>query len=287
MNYETAVAAETVSQDANESSSDSLPPSRSRAPLGEVEPALLETHVASVYRFVAQRVSNFSDAQDIAQQTLLVASAKLGTCRGTSPQAWLLSIARNLICDHYRGLDRRRCVELDEAVEMETEPALQTGLESVQSLCDSRERLRCWVRCISLRLRLEQQIAVLLADVHGYRDKESAAELGISVPGFKLLLHGARGLLRSLSGSTCGLVPGEAADAPLAPGTPVQSPAHVLPDQCPIRAPANSRANRCPLGLRCCQQVPKLVRLRRELMKVFNLAEDPWRVAANERPELS
>ena len=46
-----------------------------------------------------------------------------------------------------------------------------------------------WVVCITRHLRLDAQVAVLLADVHGFSDEDSAAELDMTLPSFKLLLH--------------------------------------------------------------------------------------------------
>lgn len=291
MQYETAIAAETTSQDADESSSDSLLPRRSSSPLGEVELALLDTHVASVHRFVAQRVRNFSDAQDIAQQTLLVASVKLGTCRGTNPQAWLLTIARNLIVDHYRVQDRCRSLEMDQVARMENEPALQTAAESTQDSCDRRERLRCWVSCISRWLRLEEQIALLLADVHGYRDKESAAELGITVASFKLLLHEARAQLRAIGGSYCWFLDGNKPAVPPDPSTCCPSCAHEQLGACPIRRADDCQPNasslNCRRGTRCGLDVPGLLRLRQKLMEIFDLTNGARPEAFNARLDSS
>ena len=50
---------------------------------------------AGVHRFVARRVANHADAADIAQQTLLLACAKLSSCRGENLSAWLFTIARS------------------------------------------------------------------------------------------------------------------------------------------------------------------------------------------------
>jgi RNA polymerase sigma factor (sigma-70 family) len=265
-------------------------PSPASAAVGEAELAVLESLVGSVHRFVAQRANNFADAQDIAQQTLLVASAKLGTFLGGSLQAWVLTIARNLVIDYYRGQGQRRPIEMEDAVQLETEPALQTESECVQRLCDNRERLRCWVSCISQRLRLEQQIALLLADVHGYRDKESAAELGVTVACFKLLLHGARADLRGIAGDACGLAAGKAADAAMASGTGQQSSVLDTPVNCPLETLAEAQSSpgavRCSRGLKCCQHVPRLQRLRRELMQIFDLADGLRREALMDQPEV-
>jgi len=159
---------------------------------------------AEVHRFVARRVRNLDDAADIAQQTLLLACAKRSTCRAENASAWLFTIARHLIVDHYRARSRVRFQEVGALAD--TEPALRTAPDAVLAICQHRERLNCWVNCISRRLRLEEQVAVLLADVYGHRDKDSAAVLGMSLPSFKLLLHGARARLHAIAGGNCAFV---------------------------------------------------------------------------------
>jgi len=81
---------------------------------------------AEVHRFVARRVANHADAADIAQQTLLLACAKLSSCRGENLSAWLFTIARHLIVDHYRAKNRIQFVDVSPAALAETEPALRT-----------------------------------------------------------------------------------------------------------------------------------------------------------------
>jgi RNA polymerase sigma factor (sigma-70 family) len=164
----------------------------------------IESSAADVHRFVARRVANPVDAADIAQQTLLVACAKLDTCRGDNVLPWLFTIARHQIVDHYRVTKRVRFVEA--AALAEIEPALQTQPDVVQVAYECRQKLGTWVSCITRRLRLEEQVAVLLADVYGHRDRDSAAELGLSLPSFKLLLHRARARLNTVAGGSCGLV---------------------------------------------------------------------------------
>ena len=157
----------------------------------------IEEAAVSVHRFVTRRVTNHADAADIAQQTLMLGCAKFGTLRGDNVIGWLLVIARHLIVDHYRTRARLCFVTVDRAADEAREPALQVTPDAVLTACDCRERLRVWRQRISL-LRLDQQVAVLLADAHEYSDKESAAELRLSVPSFKLLLHGARVRLREV-----------------------------------------------------------------------------------------
>ena len=141
-----------------------------------------------VYRFVTKRVANCTDAADVAQQTLLLACAKRDTCRENF-STWLFAIARHLIVDYYRTKSRFQFVEA--VALMETESALQTPPDWM-AIFEGRERLKGWLDCITQKLRLEEQVAVLLADVYDHCDKDSAAELRMTVPSFKLLLHVAR-----------------------------------------------------------------------------------------------
>jgi RNA polymerase sigma-70 factor, ECF subfamily len=156
-------------------------------------PELSATDVSRVYGFVAGRVANRADAADIAQQTLLLACAKRDTWRGQSYSGWLLAIARHLIADHYRAKKRFCFVDVDAL--QDKSPALQTPFENA-CLHEHNERLTRWIDGITRRLRPEEQVAVLLADVYAYRDKDSAAILRMSVPCFKLLLHRARARLK-------------------------------------------------------------------------------------------
>lgn len=157
------------------------------------------TVVAELHHFVARRVGNFADAADIAQQTLLVACAEIGTFHGGNLSRWLLTIARHLIVDHYRAENRFQFEEV--AALQERESALRIPLDSVLAVAECRERLRLLLECITQRIYLEQQVALLLADVCGYCDKYSAAVLRMSLPCFKLLLHGARARLRQMADS--------------------------------------------------------------------------------------
>ena len=215
----------------------------------------LELYAAEVHRFVERRVANVADAADIAQQTLVQACANLSTFRGDSLRAWLFTIAQNLIVDHYRAQKRFQFVEVERAALAETEPALHTAPGAVRVVCESRERLRCWLDCVTHRLRLEQQIAVLLADIYGYRDRDSAVVLSMSLPCFKLLLHGARARLHEVAGGSCALVSKTSA-------APSQKPP---PDQ------GGEHPVACRLGVTCRISAPALLALRGRLLKSLRL----------------
>ena len=158
----------------------------------------IERASPDVHRFVLQRVANRADAADISQEALLIACSKLATFRGDNLNAWLFAIARNLIIDYYRSQGRFTFVAVTPA-EGETEPALQIPHDAVLAECEFRQRLSSWLECCTTSLDLEEQVAVLQSDVYDYRDKDSAAMLGMSVASFKLLLHGARTRLREIS----------------------------------------------------------------------------------------
>jgi RNA polymerase sigma factor (sigma-70 family) len=227
---------------------------------------LLEIHMSAVCRFVAQRVSNPADAADISQETMRVASTKLETLRSRNPRNWLLGIARHLILDHYRAQNRFEWLELDTTAQKETEPALRTAQDVVPELCDCRESLRCWLHRLIQRLRPVEQVAVLLADVHGYRDKDSASLLHVSVPSFKLLLHDARAHLRDISQGRCTLV----ADAPkeLSRGAIVRDSRRETSKRDNVKS--GSQGTRPALRVICRLTQMELLKLRGKLLESLN-----------------
>lgn len=159
----------------------------------------IEASAADVQRFVARRVANRADAADLSQQALLIACAKLDTFRGESIQAWLYAIAQHLIIDYYRARNRFHFVSVDPGTEADAELALRSAPDAVLAVYEFRQRLNAWLGCCTTELHLEHQVAVLLADVYGYPDKDSAARLNMSVPSFKLLLHEARTRLKTIA----------------------------------------------------------------------------------------
>ena len=166
----------------------------------------IELAAADVHRFVAQRVANRADAADIAQETLLAGWAKFDTVRAEPVDAWLFAIARKHVADYDRARNRIRLVAIDAATARHTKAALQIGADVVVARCECRRRVDGWLRRCAHLLRPGQQVAVMLAAVYEYGDKDSAAMLRMSVPSFKLLLHRSRARLNAFGTATASRV---------------------------------------------------------------------------------
>jgi RNA polymerase sigma-70 factor (ECF subfamily) len=77
---------------------------RSRRAAEQEFAALYEDHVWSVYGFFGYRVSSRTDAEDLTQLTFERALRAWGRFdpERASARTWLMSIANNLLIDHYR-----------------------------------------------------------------------------------------------------------------------------------------------------------------------------------------
>jgi DNA-directed RNA polymerase specialized sigma24 family protein len=164
----------------------------------------IEASASEVQRFVSRRVQNPADAADLAQQTLLLACSKLHTFRGERILSWLQAIAQHLIIDYYRMRHRVHFVGLTPGTADDLDSALQTPGEAVLAVYRFRQCLEAWQGDSAGDLNIEHQVAVLLADAYGYRDRDSAALLQMSVPSFKLLLHESRARVKALEPSGAG-----------------------------------------------------------------------------------
>jgi len=170
---------------------------------------IVQNHEAEIRRFVVSRIGYGTDSDDIAQQTLLQATRKIDSFRGRNLRPWLLAIARRLILDLHRT--RARFLSIDETSLQNSERALQTSANGVQSECEAHERIQCCMDCIRTLMPPVEQVTVLLSDVYGFTDKESAARLRINVSAFKFMLHKARSRLHAAAadekpGNECPLV---------------------------------------------------------------------------------
>lgn len=70
---------------------------------------IYDRYVDEVYRFVAYRVTSRALAEDLTSETFVRALRRISTLqwRGRDPGAWLITIARNLVADHYKSSRHR------------------------------------------------------------------------------------------------------------------------------------------------------------------------------------
>jgi DNA-directed RNA polymerase specialized sigma24 family protein len=160
----------------------------------------VELVAEDVHRFVSQHVANDDDADDISQEVLAIACAQLRTFAGEHNDGCLFAIARQLIGDYDRARSQIDFVAIDPATGNERESALRVPPDSVVATYDIRRRVTNWLRQCEQLLEPAQQVAVLLADIYGYADKDSAVMLAMSVPSFKTLLHTSRARLKTFEG---------------------------------------------------------------------------------------
>ena len=153
---------------------------------------LVANYRGEVLQFVASRLGDRHEADDVTQQTLQQALRKLDSFRGGNLRAWLLCLARHEIANRARARAGVQFVEFTESGLQHAERQPQTAPDCVQASCDAKARIESCLFCMANRLRMAEEVAVLLSDVHGYADQESAARLRMTLASFKFLLHRAR-----------------------------------------------------------------------------------------------
>jgi RNA polymerase sigma factor (sigma-70 family) len=150
---------------------------------------LVERHQAAIYRAALAALGNTADAEEIAQDALVLAFKRIGQFRGlSSVRTWMVSIAWRL------ALSRRRrswwklanvMGSEAELADIETfTPSPATRLESAQSI----ERIQREIRRLPPKLR----DALLLAAAGDLTQDEIAAALKIPGATFRGRVRDAR-----------------------------------------------------------------------------------------------
>ena len=155
---------------------------------------LYENHFDKIYRYVALRIGNKTEAEDVTQQVFLNALRSISSFRwkGVPFSTWLFRIAHNLVVDYLRKGKKRATVLLDESL-VSSDSNLQLAAEhrlDVEQLVSATKRLTAAQReVISLRFAGELSVA------------QVAKVMGKSQGAVKALQHSAIVALRkALSG---------------------------------------------------------------------------------------
>ncbi|GGL16212.1 ECF subfamily RNA polymerase sigma factor, BldN family [Streptomyces flaveus] len=159
-----------------------------RAQDGEAEAfgRLYDQYSDTVYRYIYYRVGGKATAEDLTSETFLRALRRIGTFtwQGRDFGAWLVTIARNLVADHFKSSRFRLEVttgEMLDANEVERSPE-DSVLESLSNaaLLDAVHRLNP-----------QQQECVTLRFLQGLSVAETARAMGKNEGAIKTLQYRA------------------------------------------------------------------------------------------------
>ena len=124
---------------------------------------LYEEHFDKIYRYLALRVGNEMEAEDMTQQVFLKALQSISSFKwkGVPFSAWLFRIAHNQAVDHLRRKKKRTSVPLDDSLSGGDSPHTTTERKmDIEQLKVATKRLTEAQReVISLRFTSELSIA--------------------------------------------------------------------------------------------------------------------------------
>lgn len=152
------------------------------------------------HRFVAARIGDAAEADDVLQQSLLRALEGSGKLRrGESTIAWFYRILRHAIADHFRrkGAETRRLENFLGDLQARDEDFAQPPPAWDAAVC------ACF-RGLLPSLRPRYADVIRRVDLNGESKLDVARELKISRATMDVLMHRARGALRERLEILCG-----------------------------------------------------------------------------------
>jgi RNA polymerase sigma-70 factor, ECF subfamily len=162
---------------------------------GEAFGQIYDMYVGAVYRYLYYRVGSHPVAEDLTSETFLRALRRIDSFswQGRDIGAWFITIARNLVTDHFKSSRFRLEVSTGDMLDADR---ADDGIENeVLDNLDNQELLRA-VR----ELKPEQQECIVLRFLQGLSVAETAAVLERSEGAVKQLqLRAVRALATKLT----------------------------------------------------------------------------------------
>jgi RNA polymerase sigma-70 factor (ECF subfamily) len=163
-----------------------------------------------VWRLLARMVGP-QEADDLTQIVFARAAKALPRFRGDAQTStWLYRIATNVAVDWLRGRpahEAKITVALPEGLddEVRESDASSAALESPSSPEQEliRKEMRACIRGVIARLPDSDRTVLMLGELAGFSDDETARTLGISRSSAKVRLHRARGRLKAALETRC------------------------------------------------------------------------------------
>jgi len=153
---------------------------------------LYEAYFDKIYRYVAIKIGNRIEAEDLTQQVFINALESIGNykVREVPFSAWIYRIAHNQIVDCLRKRTRRPTLELDESIPLpsgeDLEADMELKLETKELIAATRKLTKSQQEVIALRFGAEMPIS------------EVAHLLGKNEGAIKAMQHSAVAALRRI-----------------------------------------------------------------------------------------
>jgi len=161
-----------------------------RAQTGDAEAfgELYDKYVDQVYRYIVYRVASAQLAEDLTSETFLRALRRISsfTWQGRDVGAWFVTIARNLIADHYKS-GRYRLELTTEDVSQSSAAPVQAGPENEVLEAMQNKVLLGAVKLLGA----EQQECIVLRFLQGLSVSETAQVMGKNDGAIKALQYRA------------------------------------------------------------------------------------------------
>jgi RNA polymerase sigma-70 factor (ECF subfamily) len=171
-----------------------------RAQNGEAEAfgLIYDRYLDTVFRFIYFRVGNRQLAEDLTSDTFLRALKRIGsfTWQGRDLGAWLVTIARNLVADHFKSGRYRLEVTAGDVLDADRE---DRGPEGSPEAAVVDHITNVTLLSAVKQLNPEQQECIVLRFLQGFSVAETAQSMGKNEGAIKALQYRAvRALARLL-----------------------------------------------------------------------------------------
>lgn len=167
---------------------------------------LVEKYQGQVYNVALRILGTPQDAEDITQDTFVLAWKAIRSFRGDNFRAWLLRIASNACTDLLRSKRGRKAESLDD-IFPEANP-LPSSAESPED-CALQEELGQLIARALLSLSDDQRLVITLADLQGLSYEEIAEVTKTSLGTVKSRINRGRSNLRDILQRQRELLPAE------------------------------------------------------------------------------
>ena len=163
--------------------------------------------------YILRMTASVQDTEDILQDTYIKAHSNLDKFKGESTiKTWVFAIASNRARDFLKSKERwtENTTDICKEAALQNQQFFQEAMHirqtSPQGQFEIKEHIAFCFTCVSKSLPLEQQLTLLLKEVHEFKAKEIVTIMDQTEAMVKYYLHTARSKMTDIFDHRCSLI---------------------------------------------------------------------------------